>query len=237
MHELLTFANDVALAQAVAEQWLATVEDTNRLGQRQHLALSGGRIAQTLFRAITPLSQARRVPLDNVHFFWGDERCVPPQDAESNFGAARQLLLEPLKVPTPNIHRIRGEDPPPVAVMAAADDLRKTIPGRESWPVLDLVLLGMGEDGHVASLFPSLPSQLIDSPDIYLAVVAEKPPPNRISLSYGMIVAAREVWVLASGRGKEQALQASLAGGSQTPLGRVLSQRRQTKVFSDIRVS
>jgi 6-phosphogluconolactonase len=234
-HELFSFANDADLAQAVATQWLSTMEEANRTGQCPSVALSGGRIARTLFNATAALSRQRRVSLSHVHFFWGDERCVPPQDAESNFGTARQLLFEPLQIPAANIHRIRGEDEPDYAVKSASEDLRKAVAARrEGWPILDLVFLGMGEDGHVASLFPSLPSPLLDSQDIYLAVTAEKPPPHRISLSYGMIVAAPEVWVLASGAGKERALRASLAGGNQTPLGRILSQRRQTKVFSDI---
>jgi 6-phosphogluconolactonase len=237
-HELLSFANDVDLAQAVATQWLSRMEEANRTGQHPSVALSGGRIARTLFSAAASLSRQRRVPLSHIHFFWGDERCVPPRDAESNFGAARQLLFEPMQIPAANIHRIRGEDEPRDAVKGASQDLRKAVAAREEgWPMLDLVFLGMGEDGHVASLFPSLPSALLDSQDIYLAVKAEKPPPHRISLTYGMIAAAREVWVLASGAGKERALRASLAGGNQTPLGRVLGRRRQTKVFSDIPLS
>ena len=137
----------------------------------------------------------------NVHFFWADERCVPPNDAESNFRVARELLLIPLKIPDDHIHRIRGEESPAFAVAEAeAEICRIAALTNDSQPMLDLIFLGMGEDGHVASLFPDEAESVIASPAIYRAVAAVKPPPQRITLGYAAIAAARQVWVLASGR-------------------------------------
>jgi 6-phosphogluconolactonase len=101
--------------------------------------------------------------------------------------------------------------------------------------LFDLIFLGMGEDGHVASLFPGEPETVMNLAQVYRPVVAAKPPPNRITLGYGVIAAAQQVWVLASGKGKEAALRDSLTQGNATPLGRVIRMRTHTKVFSDIR--
>ncbi|MEY4384842.1 MAG: hypothetical protein RLY20_125, partial [Verrucomicrobiota bacterium] len=101
-------------------------------------------------------------------------------------------------------------------------------------PKLDLVLLGMGEDAHVASLFPGHSSES-DQTSVFLAVAnSPKPPPNRVSLGHGAIAAAREVWVLASGLGKEAALRESLSSGARTPLALVIKNRAFTKIFTDI---
>jgi len=97
-----------------------------------------------------------------------------------------------------------------------------------------MVFLGLGEDGHTASLFPSEPPEMIKDQAVYRTVVGTKPPPHRITLGYQTIAAAEQVWVLASGEGKENALRESLEPNAQTPLGRVLNLRSYTKIYSDI---
>ena len=101
---------------------------------------------------------------------------------------------------------------------------------------MDWVFLGMGEDGHVASLFPGESAAVMDRPAIYRNVVAVKPPPQRITLGYAALAAAREVWVLASGAGKEAILRASLKAEGVTPLARVIASRAQTRIFTDLRI-
>ena len=201
------------------------------------VALSGGRIAKDFFSAVARLAQERGQSISQVHFFWGDERCVPPDDAESNYRSAEELLFTPLGLPAQNIHRIRGEDEPEQAAREAEAELRCFAQTNASGqPVLDLILLGMGEDGHVASLFPGETEDVMGSPAVYRTVTASKPPPRRITLGYGAIAAAREVWVLASGAGKEEALRESLSTGGKTPLARVLRERKLTRIFTDLRV-
>jgi 6-phosphogluconolactonase len=130
---------------------------------------------------------------------------------------------------------VRGEEQPAVAAAKAEADLRSAVSANEAGqPVLDLIFLGMGEDGHVASLFPAEPESMVNDPALYRPVVATKPPPNRITVGYQAIAAAGEVWVLASGAGKVQALRESIKRGGQTPLARVLRIRQQTVVFTDI---
>ena len=104
----------------------------------------------------------------------------------------------------------------------------------EGRPVLDLIILGMGEDGHVASLFPGAPEEVARCKSVYLPVVASKPPPRRITISFATIAAARQVWVLASGAGKERALRESLSANGKTPLACVLQERARTSIFTDI---
>ena len=229
--ELISFPGESELATAAASAWVREIENP-----APHLvALSGGRIVRQFFTAVTNLVKAQGVPLKAVQFFWSDERCVPPTDAESNFAAARELLLVPLGVPEAQIHRLHGEDPPELAATEAEKDLRRLAPiGADGQPVFDLVFLGLGEDGHVASLFPGEPAADAASPAVYRPVTAAKPPPQRITLGYPAIAAARQVWVLASGAGKEGALRNSLAPNGATPLARVLKLRSQTKIFTDI---
>lgn len=213
-----------------------------RLGQRAPsdqpfiIALSGGRIAHDFFAALTAQARNYQFIFDRVHFFWGDERCVPPEDAESNFAAANQLLFQPLKIPGAQIHRILGELPDAAEAARLAEvELRAfTTADAASVPVMDLVLLGMGEDGHVASLFPGESAEAANSPAIYRPVIGPKPPPRRITLGYNPLAIAREVWLLASSAGKAAAFKASLAPGGKTPLARVLRERKNTIIFSDI---
>jgi 6-phosphogluconolactonase len=231
--ELLSFASADALARAAAGAWLDEIETANRAGKPHCVALSGGRIAQKFFTATVALAQARAVSFARVHFFWADERCVPPTDPESNFKLANELLLLPLKIAPGKIHRVRGEIPPQVAVKIADKELdRIAEKNSQKRPALDLILLGMGEDGHVASLFPGS-VQKTDTNVSFLPVEnSPKPPKMRISLSFNAIGRARRVWVLVSGAGKEVVLRAALKPGGETPLARVLQQRRGTKIFS-----
>ncbi|MCU0786191.1 MAG: 6-phosphogluconolactonase [Verrucomicrobia bacterium] len=233
--ELISFASDDELAQAVATAWLQPMASANRAAVTQCVALSGGRIAQKFFSSAARLAKARQVLPDGVHFFWADERCVPPNDVESHFRLAHGQLFAPLKISDDHIHRIRGEAPPDFAAREAeAEVCRLARPNREGQPVLDLIFLGMGEDGHVASLFPGEPDAVRSSKAVYRAVTAAKPPPQRITLGYAAIVAAREVWVLASGAGKAAVLRESLAPSGQTPLARVVQSRQRTRIFSDV---
>jgi 6-phosphogluconolactonase len=233
--KLISFAAANELAQAVASAWLDEIETANRAGQRHCVALSGGRIAQNFFAAVTDQAVARAIFFERVHFFWADERCVPPDDAGSNFAIARRLLFAPLKIADNQIHRIRGESAPETAAKAASAEISKIASLNEAGqPVLDVIFLGMGEDGHVASLFPSDLDVSISDNTIYRAVKnSPKPPPNRVTLTCAAITAAKQVWVLVSGAGKEAALRESLCSQGRTPLARVAQFRTRTKIFCD----
>ena len=233
--ELNRFPSAQQLAQSVAAQWLDLIGASATSGAAVCVALSGGRIARQLFSSAAQSSNARTLLNQEVHFFWGDERCLPPEDPESNFRAANELLFEPLAIASTRTHRIKGELSPREAAIDAEKQLCSFCTKRlNELPVLDLIFLGMGEDGHVASLFPEEPEEVRANPAIFRAVVGTKPPPNRITLGYNVIAAAREVWVLASGPGKKEALAQSLGEDGKTPLARVLKLRTATRIFTDI---
>lgn len=237
--ELIPFTSADALAAAVASAWLDEISAANRSGKPHCVALSGGRITLKFFAAAIELSQARNISLSNVHFFWADERCVPPDDKESSHAAAAEHFFRPLAITPDKIHRILGELPPDQAAQLAVQDVKKIIPlDAVGQPVFDIVFLGMGEDGHVASLFPEEPEAARLDPAIYRAINnSPKPPPNRVTLGYDAIAAARHVWVLASGSGKEAVLRESLCPDGKTPLARVLKMCRGAKVFTDIQIA
>jgi 6-phosphogluconolactonase len=237
--ELISFTSADELARAAASAWLDEIEAANRADKTHYVALSGGRITQKFFAAAVEQGRAQGVSFANIHFFWADERCLPPNDPESNFKMANELLFTPLKINVEKIHRLRGELPPAEAVEIATEEIRRFAPsGKTNLPLLDLVLLGMGEDGHVASLFPNAGTEVLNCTVPFLAVDnSPKPPPRRISLSYAAIAAARQVWVLASGAGKEKILEASLSVDGSTPLARVIQTRvsqSPTKIYTDL---
>jgi len=241
--ELLSFTSSDELAAHAAKAWLEEIVSANRAGQPHRVALSGGRITQKLFASVVKQfrewkSWDASAPVfpTNTHFFWADERCVPPTDSESNFKMADDLLFQPLQISAGQIHRIRGEDSPEAAAEIAAEELGRIAPLNEDrQPVLDLVLLGLGEDGHLASLFPGESQELLASGAVYRAIYnSPKPPPNRVTLGYPAIAAAREVWMLASGAGKAAALRESLSPTGLTSFARLLKIRPGVRIFSDI---
>jgi 6-phosphogluconolactonase len=236
--ELKTFVNSTELAQTVAGLWLDTVEQSRRQNIAHTVAFSGGRIAAEFFVKAAIKSITREISFAHVDFFWGDERCVPPDDPESNFLLANHLLAAQ-RIPPEKVHRLRGEIEPAIAVAEANVEILKAISQRKNgMPVLDIVFLGVGSDGHVASLFPnaSLDVAGCQSPFLFIEN-SPKPPPSRITLSYTAIAAAKEVWVLVSGDGKERILTESLTYCGQTPLARVLQSRTQTKIFTDLKLN
>jgi 6-phosphogluconolactonase len=237
-YELIPFPTPAALAEDVARRLRERISSAagsyRNSGFKQ--ALSGGRIANELFRAVVHQERAGATASawNEVHFFWADERCVPPDHADSNYRAASELMLHPLGVSPERIHRIEGELPPAEAARRAGEALRAHSPATASgMPVLDLVLLGMGEDGHIASLFPEAPSSVVESDQPFTDVIGPKPPPRRVTMTYSLLRAATEVWVLASGEGKENALRKSLKTGGITPLG-VLLESRDSVLFSSL---
>lgn len=230
------FADADALAQAVAGRWLARVDEARTVGRGVYLVgVPGGRIAVRMFRAVVCLAAGSLGRFGRVEFFWGDERCVGPEEAESNYRAAREGLLEPLGIDVARVHRLRGE----WAAVAALADAERALGAvarldHGGWPVLDLVMVGLGEDGHVASLFPNGLVTAVSPAGWYAAVVGPKPPPRRLTMTLPLIAAAREVWVLASGAGKEWALRASLEVGGSTPLAGLLRAAPSVRIFTDL---
>jgi 6-phosphogluconolactonase len=233
--EIRSFRSAADLAKAVARDWLEQFQVLELAGREPSVALSGGRIAETFLQASQQSFKAHRALLQGAHFFWADERCVPPDHRDSNYGLASKCLLKPMGVPEEHIHRIPGEFGPELAATTSVRGLRKWTSAEEGeTPVFDLVFLGMGEDGHVASLFPNEPEDRANSIDLFRAVESPKPPKARVTMGYGVLSQAEEVWVLASGEGKLDAFKRSIRSPEETPLGRVLVSRRSTRIYTDL---
>src|SRR5271157_952253 len=166
--ELKSFPGAAELARAAAKDWL----DLLSTSSAAHLAaLSGGRIAGTFFCAVTECARTSRLSLQNVDFFWADERCVPPGDPDSNYLLAKENLLQPLAIAPDRIHRLKGELPPDAAVVEANATIQRLAPKNSAGvPVLDLIFLGLGGDGHIASLMPNVPAAALHSQAPYLRV-------------------------------------------------------------------
>jgi len=234
---LRPFATPEEIARTAALEFIGLLRRRGEVASPFGIALSGGRIARTFYQALTTVPPK---PNDfiNVRFFWADERCVPPTDPENNYTVARQFLFEPLRIPVENVHRIRGETDPTYAVEEAEAEICRLMPLTDSGqPILDLIILGMGEDGHVASLFPQENAAMADDPRVYRKVTATKPPLERITLGYQPIIAAKEVWVLVSGRGKAEALERVKKGDEALPLARVIARRTHTTLFHETNAS
>lgn len=193
---------------AAADRIAAGVAEAQSARGAAHVSLAGG----TTPRRAYELLPARLVDAAHVDWWFGDERCVPPDDPESNYRLVAESLLADTAIPPERVHRVHGEDPPPGAASAYAEELALAVPAGEGGvPVLDVAVLGLGEDGHTASLFPGDPAlEVTDA--LVVPVVAVKPPPNRITLTLPVLRSAREVIILATGAGKRDAVSRVLAG-------------------------
>jgi 6-phosphogluconolactonase len=199
-----------ALARALVESARVAIAERGRFT----MALAGGNTPRTLYRI---LAEKHRddVSWSQVHFFWSDERFVDAKDPESNVGLALALLA-PLHVPESNLHA------PDTRLASPEETARRYEDELEPFLPLDAVLLGLGEDGHIASLFPDSPA-LDETKRLILAVRnAPKPPPLRVTMSLPAVNRAREVHFLVSGTPKRDALARTLSGkGSALPARRV----------------
>jgi len=181
------------------------------------VALAGGSTPRRLYELLATAQYADRVDWTRTHVFWGDERGVPPHDPASNYRMAREALLDPLSVPEANVHRIRGEDPPARAAAAYERELRVAFATPEGPPTVapgrrfDLVLLGMGENGHTASLFPGLAAVRETERWVVAEHVADVAM-WRITLTPPVLNAAAHVVFLVSGADKAATLQRVLEG-------------------------
>ncbi len=218
--EVTVLPSPEALHRQAAEVFSTLAQETIRTRGRFAVALSGGSTPGPTYRLLSREPYRDRIPWVKVHVFWADERCVPPDDPASNYRLAHELLLAHVPVPAGQVHRIPGERGPE----AAADAYEETLRG--SRDRLDLILLGLGGDGHTAALFPG--SAALDEAHRLTAAVRatyEDRPADRVTLSLPALNAARHVVFLVSGRGKAEAVRAVLEEGRrELPASRVAPQ-------------
>lgn len=213
------YPNPQALARAAAESFVQSFEQSIQDHGFFSVALSGGSTPQALYQILAGEPYQTMVDWARVHFFWGDERCVPPNHPDSNFLKANQALLIPVGVPSENVHRIPAELTPEVAASTYEETLLKFFSGLQNEserydPRFDLVLLGMGDDGHTASLFPGTPA-IHEIKRWTAAQYIDKLAAWRITLTPALLNRAKKVIFLVAGASKSDALQHVIYGAYQ----------------------
>jgi len=210
--EIFVHADGDLLARAAAARVITRVADAQAAAGHAHLVLTGGGIGTKVLAELAAAPARDAVDWRAVDFWWGDERFVPAGDPERNETGARAALLDTIDADPARIHPMPGPDgpdgdDPEAAARRYAGELKAVArPGDPGGvPVFDILMLGIGPEGHVASLFPEMP-QIGDTRPVVAVHDSPKPPPVRISLTFGPIQGAREVWILASGAEKADAV-------------------------------
>ncbi|WP_370614171.1 6-phosphogluconolactonase [Mumia sp. Pv 4-285] len=208
--ELLVERDADSLAAAVADQLVSSIAALQAQGHVPSIVLTGGTIAGSVHRMVAARSDDR-VDWTRVELFWGDERFVPADSGERNERQAREALLDHVGVDASRVHPMPADDGTvslETAAAAYADEVRDR--------GFDIVMLGVGPDGHVASLFPGKPSLTVVDHDTIAEADSPKPPPSRISLTFAALNRGREVWLLVSGEGKADAVASAIGTGDVT---------------------
>lgn len=218
--EIVVLSDAEALANEAAAQFAALASEAVTSRGRASVALSGGSTPARLFALLAEQPYRSQIPWEQVHFFWADERCVPPEAPSSNYRMAQEILLSQVPVPPDQVHRMQGELAPEIAARAYQRELQDFFCGPR--PRLDLVLLGLGEDGHTASLFPGSPLLAERERLVAPATAAyQDRPAERITLTLPAINTARQVLFLVAGSAKAAIVEAVLNG----PVGRFPAQQ------------
>lgn len=202
-----------ALARSAAERFIAAGTQACARHGRFAVALSGGSTPKMMYALLAGPEFSKELDWARVHVFWGDERCVPPDHPESNFRMAKEALLDKITVPPANVHRMRAEEAPDRAADAYENEIKRFFALQSGQlPRFDLVLLGLGDDGHTASLFPG--SRVLDERErLVAAPYVEKLQAYRLTLTLPVISAAARVIFLVAGASKGKVLREILQAG------------------------
>ncbi|MBN1137267.1 MAG: 6-phosphogluconolactonase [Anaerolineae bacterium] len=207
--ELVIVPDAEALAREAARRLANLACEAAESRGRFGVALSGGSTHGALYRLLAEEPYLSQIPWAQVHLFWADERCVPPNDPGSNYRLARENLIAHVPIPPENVHRVRGELAPKAAARAYDRELKRFF--REPRPRFGLVLLGLGSDGHTASLFPN--SEAIEETErlaVATTALYDNRPTERVTLTLPALNAAQRVLFLVSGLEKAEIMQAVL---------------------------
>jgi 6-phosphogluconolactonase len=209
-------------AEIILDQAVETLESRGLF----RLGLTGGRSPRAIHEAM--VAQAKDLPWTKLQITFGDERCVPPDDADSNYRIAKESLIDPTGLPEGNVFRMRGEIDPAAAAQEYEAKLA-AVAARlgEARYTHDLLLLGLGEDGHIASLFPNAAS-LEEKERNVLPVIGPKPPPQRLTMTLPLINSSRHIMFLVPDPAKRAVVEAIIDGDASYPAARVRAQEQVT---------
>ena len=199
--EIKTYPTTEATVEALASDLLQIISNSGR--QKFNLALSGGNSPKILFDIMAGDYFAPKIPWECIHFWWGDERCVPPNNDDSNFKMAKEHLFDKIKTDLSHIHRIKGELVPEEACREYSREISMDLHHKNGLPVFDLILLGMGTDGHTASIFPDQMG-LLDSENICEVATFPATGQKRVTLTGKVINNAERILFLVTGEQKKE---------------------------------
>ena len=212
--EIVVLADPGAVAIEAANRIVRLAHESIAAQGRFTIALSGGSTPRALYVLLASKEYRARIEWDRALVFWSDERCVPPHDADSNYHLAHETLLSKVPVPSGSVHRVMGEADPEHAAMLYEQIIRREVPSADDIPAFDLILLGMGLDGHTASLFPGTMA-LRETHRLVAANYVPQLNAHRITFTMPLVNAAANAMFLVAGGDKADALRAVLEGEFQ----------------------
>ncbi|MCS3842740.1 6-phosphogluconolactonase [Microbacterium sp. AK031] len=222
------------LAERVADRFITRVKARTRSGRIAHVALTGGSMGGTVLRAVATHPKADRIDWSLVHFWWGDERFVAGDDQDRNALQSRTALLDHIEVPAENIHEVAAADSGLTldeAAEAYGAELARFGDEEQAWPSFAVCFLGVGPDGHIASLFPDRPEVTETDAAVLPVRDAPKPPAERVTLTRPVINSSKRVWLVLTGADKASALGLALAGASYTNVPAAGAKGRKRTIF------
>jgi 6-phosphogluconolactonase len=233
--EVIVYRDGTLLAQAAAARLVTGLTDAAAARGSASVVLTGGGIGTKVLEELAAAPARDAIDWRHLDIWWGDERFVPAGDPDRNETGARAALLDHVDADPARVHPMPGPDGPdgddPDAAAARYASWLADAAGPEgAVPAFDVLMLGIGPEGHVASLFPGLPA-LDDDRPVVAVRNSPKPPPTRLSLTLPSIQAAREVWILASGEEKADAVALALSGDGPVPVPAAGARGRQRTLF------
>lgn len=231
---VLVHPDKASLAGSVAARFLTKMIDILDEKEIAHVVLTGGTMGSAVLEAINASPARDSLDWSRVHFWWGDERWLPEGDPERNDAQARAALLDHLPLSAEQIHRYATSDSGVELDQAAAAysaELEAAAPEGKRAPVFDILFLGVGPDGHIASLFPERSGPKVTEHSVISVRNSPKPPPERLSLTLPVINSADRIWLVLAGSDKAGALGLALAGASVHEVPAAGAQGRKRTVF------
>ncbi|MCH6229738.1 6-phosphogluconolactonase [Microbacterium sp. CFH 31415] len=222
------------LAEAVAARFLGRVAKRVDEGKLAHIALTGGSMGSAVLAAAARSPRVETIDWSGVHFWWSDERWVPKGHDDRNEQQSRAALLDALDIPAGNLHVAPASDDGldlDAAADVHAEELARFAGSEGPWPSFDVCFLGVGPDGHIASLFPDRPEILVTDRAVLGVRDSPKPPPERLTMTRPVINSSKRVWMVIAGADKASALGLALAGASYASVPAAGAKGRKRTVF------
>jgi len=193
------------LAKEFCGEVVDEINSALKVKNQINIALSGGNTPKLLFRELV-VSYQEKLNWEKINIFWGDERCVPPDDSDSNYGMTKQYLLDNIQIPVENVYRIKGENNPDEEEKRYSDVISKILISVNNLPRFEIMLLGLGEDGHTASIFPDQ-MELLESDKVCEVALHPETKQKRITVTGRVINNSKKIYFLVSGKSKSFAVE------------------------------